>query len=153
MKLIYIYIYIYLYIYLEYEVLLHIRCIAVGDRPGLNVNDLRTHMSTWEQEPCIGNSDGSGVEYLLAEDWKLFTSLPVPPDNLTRLEVNGKRLYATVSYGAPFLPPFVTSSDSDGLFDQLRAALWTALSRATRPFKPFPLFGGMLFPVRQTGNP
>lgn len=81
------------------------------------------------------------------QDWKLFASLPVPPDNLTRLEVNGRRLYAAVSYGAPFLPPFVASSDSGGLFDQLRAAVWTALSRATRPFKPFPLFGGLLFPI------
>ncbi|OEH78040.1 strictosidine synthase domain-containing protein [Cyclospora cayetanensis] len=82
-----------------------------------------------------------------SQDWKLVKTLPVPPDNLTRVPVNGQRLYAAVSFGAAFLPPFFVNSDADGLWQQLRAAAWTALSRATRPYKPFPLFGGLLFPV------
>ena len=77
-------------------------------------------------------------------------TLPIPPDNITRVEVDGKQLYAAVSFGAPFLPPFVWSSDGDGLLQHLRSAVWTACSRALRPSRPFPLFGGILFPVRRT---
>ncbi|KAL8426851.1 hypothetical protein Efla_002459 [Eimeria flavescens] len=80
-------------------------------------------------------------------DFRVFASLPILPDNISRVEIKGRRLYAVVSYGAPFLPPFVASSESDGFLAQLRASVWTAFSRATRSLKPFPVFGGFLFPV------
>ncbi|KAL8273502.1 hypothetical protein Esti_002568 [Eimeria stiedai] len=81
------------------------------------------------------------------QDFEVFASLPVPPDNLTRIEGKGKRLYAAVSYAAPFLRPFVSHGEADSLLDHLRASAWTALSRITRSFRPFPVFGGILFPV------
>lgn len=83
-----------------------------------------------------------------AEDWKVFATLPIPADNLTRVSVKGRQLYAAVSYGAAFVPPFVfKSAEADSLLEQLKAALWTAVNRAVRPFKPFPLFGGFIFNV------
>ncbi|KAL8451073.1 hypothetical protein Emag_002946 [Eimeria magna] len=81
------------------------------------------------------------------QDFEVFASLPIPPDNLTRIEVKGKRLYAAVSYSAPFLPPFVSHGEAESLLDQLRASAWTAFGRLSRSFRPYPVFGGILFPV------
>lgn len=82
--------------------------------------------------------------------WRPVVTLPIPPDNITRVQVERKQLYAAVSYTAPFLPPFVGNCEAGSLLQQLRAAAWTAFNRVVRPYKPFPFLGGALFRVRQT---
>ncbi|CDJ58554.1 strictosidine synthase domain-containing protein, putative, partial [Eimeria maxima] len=117
--------------------------VVTYDKSGVFVAALNARQIRYY--PFSSSADSTGS----LKEWRPVLTLPIPPDNLTRVQVEGKRLYAAASFGAPFVPPFVRSSDSGGLLQQLRSAVWTAWSRALRPYKPFPLFGGVLFPLMQ----
>ncbi|CDJ43179.1 strictosidine synthase domain-containing protein, putative [Eimeria tenella] len=72
--------------------------------------------------------------------WRPVVTLPIPPDNITRVQVERKQLYAAVSYTAPFLPPFVGNCEAGSLLQQLRAAAWTAFNRVVMRLLPSSFF-------------
>lgn len=84
---------------------------------------------------------------MCADDWSALAQLPITPDNVKRVTINGRELYTAVGFRELFQPPFSSERDSESLWDQVVAASVTAWRRFSRDYMPFPRLGGLLFPV------